>query len=158
MFVLLLFAFIVVPVVEIYVIVEVADGLGWGNTILILILDSLIGAWLVRWQGLTVIGRAQNTMNRGELPTRELFDGVLILMAGALLLTPGFVTDGIGVAFLLPPVRAGMRAWLNRSWKRRMVRHEGTFRGTTGFGGTHFHGRWIEAEEIDPEQGRDRPE
>ena len=116
---LLFLAFLAVPFVELYVIIQVGQAIGVLNTIAVLIMVSAVGAWLVKREGLSVLRRAQARVDQGGLPGRELVDGVLILFAGALLLTPGFVTDLVGILLLLPPIRAGLRAGVVRALRRR---------------------------------------
>jgi UPF0716 protein FxsA len=111
---------IVIPLVEIAVIIQVGDWLGIVNTIGLLILVSVVGAWLVKRQGLGVLRRIRQQQQAGQVPAAAVFDGALILVAGALLLFPGFVTDAIGLLLLLPPVRAGVRAFLRRRYMRRV--------------------------------------
>jgi UPF0716 protein FxsA len=115
----LFLAFLAVPFVELYVIIQVGQAIGVLNTIAVLIMVSAVGAWLVKREGLSVLRRAQARVDQGALPGRELVDGVLILFAGALLLTPGFVTDLVGILLLLPPIRAGLRAGVVRALRRR---------------------------------------
>jgi UPF0716 protein FxsA len=112
--------FIVIPLVEIAVIIQVGDWLGIVNTIGLLILVSVVGAWLVKWQGLGMLRRIRQQQQAGQVPAAAVFDGALILVAGALLLFPGFVTDVFGLLLLLPPVRAGVRAFLRRRFVRRV--------------------------------------
>ncbi|MEA2932592.1 MAG: protein FxsA [Actinomycetota bacterium] len=102
--------FIVVPIVELAVIIQVGQAIGVLNTIAVLLLVSAVGAWLVKREGLAVWGRFQRQVQMGVVPSREMADGVLILVAGALLLSPGFVTDIFGILLLLPPVRAAIRS------------------------------------------------
>jgi UPF0716 protein FxsA len=111
---LLVLLFLVVPIVELAVIIQVGQALGVAETIALLILVSVAGAWLVKREGLGVMRRARRQVEAGKVPATELVDGVLILGAGALLLTPGFVTDCIGILLLVPPVRAGVRAYARR--------------------------------------------
>lgn len=111
--------FLVVPFVELFVILQVGRSIGALNTVAVLVLVSVVGAWLVKREGLSVLRRAQDRMGAGAVPGRELVDGVLILFAGALLLTPGFVTDVVAVLLLLPPVRAVVRATALRELRRR---------------------------------------
>ena len=115
----LFLVFLVVPFVELFVIIQVGQAIGALNTIALLILVSAVGAWLVKREGLSVLRRAQARVDQGGLPGRELVDGVLILFAGALLLTPGFVTDVVGVLLLLPPVRIGLRTVVVQALRRR---------------------------------------
>jgi UPF0716 protein FxsA len=116
---LLVLIFIVVPIVEIYVIIQVGQAIGALWTILLLVADSIIGARLLRWQG----GRAwlnfQNAMAEGRIPHREIMDGVLIVLGGAFLLTPGFVTDIFGLVLLIPPSRAVVRRFVVAMLARR---------------------------------------
>jgi len=118
-----LFVFlIVVPIIELWVIVQVAGSIGVLETIALLILVSVLGAWLLRQQGMQTWRRLQATLQRGEVPTGEVTDGALILFGGALLLTPGFMTDAIGIVLLLPPTRAAIKGSARRAlarWARR---------------------------------------
>jgi UPF0716 protein FxsA len=113
--------FIVVPFAELYVILQVGHAIGIGPTIVLLIGMSILGAALVKREGLGVMRRAQARIEQGAAPGRELVDGVIILFAGALLLTPGFLSDVVGVLLLLPPVRAGLRASVIRWLRKRVV-------------------------------------
>ena len=119
MVLLLALIFIVVPFAELYVIIQASHVLGVVSTLALLLVISIVGAWLVKREGLGVLRRAQARVDAGQVPGRELTDGILILLAGALLLTPGFITDTIGVLLLLPPIRAGMRALVTRRLARR---------------------------------------
>jgi UPF0716 protein FxsA len=110
----LIILFIVVPIAELYVILKVGDLIGILPTIALLVADSLLGSWLMRTQGRVVWRRFQETMEAGRLPHREVFDGVLVIFGGAFLITPGFLTDIVGVLLLLPPTRALFRRWLIR--------------------------------------------
>jgi UPF0716 protein FxsA len=112
--------FIVVPLIEIAVIIQVGHWLGVVNTIGLLLLISVFGAWLVKRQGLGVWRRIRDQQRAGQVPAAAVFDGALILVAGVLLLFPGFVTDAFGLLLLLPPVRAGVRAFLRRRFMRRV--------------------------------------
>jgi UPF0716 protein FxsA len=110
----LILVFILVPIAELYVIVKVADSIGVAPTLALLVADSLLGAWLMRSQGRAVWRRFQETMQAGRIPHREVFDGVLVIFGGAFLITPGFLTDIIGVLLLMPPTRSVFRRWLVR--------------------------------------------
>jgi UPF0716 protein FxsA len=94
------------PIIELWVIIQVSGWVGFLNTIALLIVISAAGAWLLRQQGLATWARLQKTLAAGQVPTKEVTDGALILFGGALLLTPGFVTDCVGLILLLPPTRA----------------------------------------------------
>ncbi len=123
MFALLVVAFVVVPIVELAVIIWVGGQIGVLNTIALLIILSVGGAWLVKREGLGLVRRARVQLNAGKVPSKELADGALITVAGALLLIPGFVTDLLGLLLLLPPVRAAVRTVTlhkvaTRGWRR----------------------------------------
>ena len=124
MLVALLLLLIAIPVAEIWVIVQVAHHIGILETLVLLLAVSGAGAWLLKQQGLATWRRLQDTMQRGEMPTTEVADGALILLGGALLLTPGFITDAVGLVLVLPPTRGALkglaRRWLHR-WARRRV-------------------------------------
>jgi len=120
MFLLLAFLFLVIPIVELYVIIKVAGGIGVLETIGLLIVVSVVGAWLVRREGLGVLRKMQGEVAQARVPTKQLVDGALILFAGALMLTPGFVTDATGVFLLIPPTRALVRNVLMRRLKGRV--------------------------------------
>ncbi|MDQ3957976.1 MAG: FxsA family protein [Actinomycetota bacterium] len=111
---LLVVLLLVVPLVELAVIVQVAQGLGILETIVLLIGVSVAGAWLLKQQGLATWRSLQETMARGQTPTKEAADGALILLGGALLLTPGFVTDAVGLVLLIPPTRAVVKGAFRR--------------------------------------------
>ena len=114
--------FIVVPLAELYVILKVADNLlGWPLTIALLAADSLLGSWLLRSQGRAVWRRFNDTMRAGRVPHSEVIDGVLIIFGGAFLITPGFLTDVIGLLLLLPPTRAGFRRLTRRAIEQRAL-------------------------------------
>ena len=113
-------AFLAVPIVEIYLIVEVARYAGILNTVALLVLVSVVGAWMVRREGLGILRRAQEELATGRVPGRQVVDGLLVLVAGALMLTPGFATDALGLALLFPPSRIAVREVLIRRFARRV--------------------------------------
>lgn len=102
---ILLVAFIGLPLAEIAVFIEVGDQIGLGPTLALIVLTAVIGAAMLRHQGFAVLRRAQQQLDQGAVPVLEVFEGLCLLVAGALLLTPGFITDTLGVLLLLPPVR-----------------------------------------------------
>ena len=106
--------FFVAPIAELYVIIRVGAEIGFLNTVGLIIAVAIVGSWLVRREGLRTWRRFNEQLASGHLPTREIVDGVLILGAGALLLTPGFLSDVIGVLLLVPPTRAMIRAIVMR--------------------------------------------
>ena len=112
--------FLVVPFAELFILIQVGQAIGALETVAVLVVVSAVGAWLVKREGLGVLHRARQRVNAGAVPGRELVDGVLILFAGALLLTPGFLTDVAGVLLLVPPVRATVRAAASRYLQRHL--------------------------------------
>ncbi len=108
----LLIAFITVPIVEIAVFIQVGDWIGLWPTLAVVILTAVAGTALLRQQGLSILFRIQENLEANRVPVRELFDGVCLVIAGALLLTPGFVTDTIGFVLFVPPARAAIAAWI----------------------------------------------
>lgn len=113
--------FVVVPLVELFVIIQVGQAIGVWWTIGLLVAASLLGSALVRAQGRSAWRRFGAALQSGRVPAREVLDGALILFGGALLLTPGFLTDVLGLSLLLPPTRALVRAVLVRQFAHRMV-------------------------------------
>jgi UPF0716 protein FxsA len=114
---LLVLLLIVVPLAELWVIIQTADLIGVGPTILLLLGVSILGAWVLKREGLATWRRLRATMARGELPTSEAIDGALILGGGALLLTPGFLTDAVGFLLVFPATRA-----IARRYARTVIR------------------------------------
>ncbi len=105
----ILLALILAPLIEIGVFIEVGGALGLWPTLGLIVLTALLGAWQLRVQGLATLTKARSQMDRGVMPARELFDGLCLLAAGALLLTPGFVTDSLGALLFVPPFRDFLR-------------------------------------------------
>jgi len=113
------------PVLELAVIVQVADRIGVLETLVLLVAISVAGAWLLKKQGLATWRSLQTTMARGGVPTKEATDGALILFGGALLLTPGFVTDLFGLLLLLPPTRALVKSSFRKLFAGWAVKRAG---------------------------------
>lgn len=99
-------ALVSVPLIEIYLLISVGRVIGAGSTILMVLFTAVLGAWLLRMQGLNTLQRIQQSTAAGKLPATELIEGLILLVTGALLLTPGFFTDAIGFALLVPSIRA----------------------------------------------------
>jgi UPF0716 protein FxsA len=118
---LLVFLFIVVPLAELYVIIEVGKAIGAPATIGLLVLDSILGSLLLRSQGRAAWRRFNEALQNRRPPAREVLDGALIIFGGALLLTPGFLTDILGVFLLVPPTRALVRRTLVGWFGRRFL-------------------------------------
>ena len=122
MFFLVLFLiFIVLPIAEIYLIVQVGETVGVWWTLAILIADSILGALLLRGQGRATWRRFNETLAAGRPPAREVLDGGLVIFGGAFLITPGFISDVIGLLLLFPPTRALFRRIIVRRYARRLV-------------------------------------
>ena len=117
----LLALFIVVPLAELYVILKVGDAIGAVPTIALLAADSVLGWMLLRAQGRAVWRRFNETLAAGGMPHREVMDGVLVIFGGAFLITPGFLTDIVGLLLLVPPTRALVRRLLVRRLGRRVT-------------------------------------
>ncbi|MBT5111029.1 MAG: FxsA family protein [Rhodospirillaceae bacterium] len=116
---ILLLAFLATPIAEIAVFIEAGSRFGLWPTILAIIGTAILGAALLRWQGLSTWARASRSLQRNELPVEELFTGLCLVAAGALLLTPGFITDAVGFALFIPPVRRLLGLGLRRILKAR---------------------------------------
>ena len=117
MFPLIATLFLVVPIIEIYLLIQVGQVIGAGWTILLVVLTAVIGVWLLRIQGLSTLTRAQRKLQENELPAHEILEGMGLVVAGALLLTPGFFTDTVGFLLLFPPTRM----WLVSRMASRMM-------------------------------------
>jgi UPF0716 protein FxsA len=153
MFPILALLFLLVPLIEIYVLIQVGGVIGALWTVILVVVTALLGAGLLRYQGLTTLARVRNRLDVGELPAEELIEGIFLLVAGALLLTPGFVTDAAGFSLLVP----ALRRWLARVALARMqlkvvatagVRPDPRAGGPTGPGRSRARerGRVIEGE------------
>jgi len=108
---LLILIFIGVPILEIAVFIQAGNLIGLWPTLAVVVITAVLGAALLRSQGLAAVGRARRQLDRGEIPISEVATGICLLIAGALLLTPGFVTDAIGFLLLIPPVRTFLSRW-----------------------------------------------
>lgn len=120
--VILAFFFLVLPLIEIAVLIQVGQQIGALPTIALLIIISIAGAVLSKREGMAVWRRFQAALGRGEIPSTEILDGVLVIFAGALLLTPGFISDILGLSLLLPPTRAAVRKTLVKASKWMIAR------------------------------------
>ena len=111
---ILFLLFLAVPMVEIYFLIKVGNVIGAIPTIGLVVFTALLGAMLLRFQGLRTLQKTRLTMAKGQVPALEMMEGVLLVLAGALLLTPGFVTDAIGFLLLMPPLRQALVHWFIR--------------------------------------------
>lgn len=109
--------FFIIPVAEVFVFLKAGQYIGVLETLLLCLLTAIIGGALVRHQGFETLFRARREMDAGRLPVTELFDGLCLIAAGAMLITPGFVTDTIGFTLLIPPVRTFLRRWASKHFQ-----------------------------------------
>ncbi len=114
MFIKLLILFTLVPIIELYVLIEAGRQIGVSATIGMIFLTGIAGAYLARSQGFNLINRIQTDLNQGRIPAEEMMDGAMILAGGLLLLTPGFCTDLFGFCLLTPVTRQFFKVWLKK--------------------------------------------
>ena len=108
---ILLAVFLIVPIVEIYLLIEVGAVIGAFPTVFAVVFTAVLGAWMLRIQGFSTLRRVQQTAAQGGIPAIEMLEGAMLLVSGALLLTPGFFTDTIGFLCLVPPLRRSVALW-----------------------------------------------
>lgn len=118
---LLVVLFVVMPVLELYVLIQVGQVIGAWWTILLLVLGGVVGSWLIKREGARAWAALRNTVTAGRMPAREIADGALVLLGGTLMLSPGFVSDAIGVLLVLPVTRPLFRRLLTGVVARRLV-------------------------------------
>ncbi len=125
------FIFVLIPFAEIMVFIAVSDKIGLGMALFMALFTAILGGFVVKYQGIQTMIQAQKSLQHGELPSKELFDGLCLVAAGATLITPGFMTDAIGFSLLIPSVRNALRKKLSESARFQ----------TTGFNTeyTEFH-------------------
>ncbi len=138
MFGRLLLLFLVVPLLDLALLVTVGERIGLLPTVGIVVLTAVVGSWLARREGTAAWRRVQQKLATGGVPGPELIDGVVILMAGTLLLTPGFLTDVVGLLGLFPPTRALARRGLKSRFERAVQRGSVRVVGAAGAMGTPF--------------------
>lgn len=114
---LLFSAFVIVPIAEIATFIQVGDVIGLWSTLGIILLTAFLGTGLLRYQGLATLNQAQTALNEGELPLTSVIHSVFLLVAGLLLLTPGFITDGVGFLLFVPPLRLLIAKWAIEKFK-----------------------------------------
>lgn len=143
--------FVGVPLIEIALFIEVGGMIGLGPTLVVVVVTAFLGSFLLRQQGLSTYRRARVDLNSGSLPVDQVVHGLFLLVAGALLLTPGFLTDGIGFLLFVPPIRLALGSKLLKFLAARgefhMETHYEEHPGSRRGGGTI-----IDAEVIDPEE------
>ena len=136
-------AFVVVPLVEIYVLIQVGQVIGAWWTILLLVLDSILGTWLIKREGGRAWQALSTALQTGRMPARELADGTLILVGGTLMLSPGFVTDAFGILLILPFTRPVARRLLTRVVAHRLLSRNARRPGP-GSGGSVVRGEVVD--------------
>ena len=129
----LLFLFVAVPIVELMLLIEIGQRVGTLTTLGLVIVTGIVGASLARQQGMSTLARVRRDLNEGRLPAESLVEGVLILVAGAVLITPGVLTDLVGLLCLVPACRRRLTRYLKRKLEHAV--QTGTINMTTGFGG-----------------------
>ena len=149
-FPILLIAFIIVPIVEITLLIKVGSAIGVGTTILVVIFTAVLGAYLVKQQGFATLHAVQKEINEGRVPALQMAEGIALLLAGAVLLTPGFMTDAFGFALLTPVIRKSLINWfISRSNFNVQTAHTGSNSQTNQT--YNNNGSVIEGEYSEPE-------
>jgi UPF0716 protein FxsA len=154
---LLVVLLLALPLVELVVIIKVGEAIGAVDAVALLVLVSLLGVWLVKRQGLAVLRRAQREVDAGRVPTASLLDGVLLLIAGGLLIFPGFVSDVVGLLLLLPPVRYVLRQLLVARYGRRVSTVVVTGSSSGPGRGRRIDGRIVDVDSVDVGDSADPP-
>ena len=117
----LFLAFTIIPIIEIYLLIEIGSMFGALTAVTLVILTGFLGAFLARMQGLQTLYRIQKSLREGRMPSGELLDALLIVIAGLVLLTPGFLTDSVGFLLLIPATRNSIKYWLRRQIELRYM-------------------------------------
>jgi UPF0716 protein FxsA len=155
--------FVVVQIIEIWLLIKVGQAIGGWQTLLLLVVDSLLGAWLLRREGRRTWRAFRLALDERRMPAREVADGVLVIVGGVLLMTPGFLSDVVGVLCLLPPTRAAIRPLLTRTFARRLGVAGLAVRTAPRPGGSAYgnpavvDGEVVEGEVVDPGQHEGPP-
>ena len=147
MFRILLLLFLIIPAIEIALFIQIGGAIGVIPTLLLIVVTAVLGVTLLRMQGLLTLVRVQESLDRGEIPAIELVEGLMLLISGAFLLTPGFFTDAVGFAVLVPAVRRSVALWLLSnvsitSFRTGKPHHQGPDRYTDARGHTTIEGEY----------------
>ncbi|MFQ5470347.1 MAG: FxsA family protein [Gammaproteobacteria bacterium] len=144
----LLILFLAVPILEIYLLIEVGSVIGAMPTVFLVVFTAVLGAYLLRYQGFATMQRVRTTLAQGEIPAIEMLEGVVLLIGGALLLTPGFFTDAIGFMCLVPALRRFVILWLieHKLIMSASVQHSHGFRSEPGQAAPSHKPRVIDGE------------
>ena len=136
-----LIIFITVPLIEMVVLIQVGGLIGAIPTVALVVLTATIGIWLLKLEGLATLARVQEKLDQGQIPGTELLEGIMLLVGGALLLTPGFITDVMGFTCLLPGLRRPLARWIIRRGVLRSMNFSGSsFTSGTFSDGTFSNG------------------
>jgi UPF0716 protein FxsA len=117
----LVLLFTIVPLAELYILIKIGGHIGGFNTVLLVVMTALLGGWLARLQGLRTLQQIQSSLSQGQIPAEELIDGVLILLGGILLVTPGVLTDLFALVLLFSATRTPFKRWLRRRFDRMVA-------------------------------------
>lgn len=147
-FLFIIFLFIGIPIIEISVLIRVSTVIGGFNTIAFVIFTAVLGAYLVKQQGLATLAKLQEEANAGRVPAQQIVEGVALLVAGAVLLTPGFVTDVFGFALLIPKLRLAIISWVAKKTVKGPVNY--TYTSTSYTNLNRRNGSVIEGEVTPP--------
>jgi UPF0716 protein FxsA len=136
-----LIVFITVPLIEMVVLIQVGGLIGAIPTVALVVLTATLGIWLLKLEGLATLARVQQKLDQGQIPETELLEGLMLLVGGALLLTPGFITDAMGFTCLLPGLRRPLARWIIRRGVLRAMNLSGSsFTSGTFSNGTFSNG------------------
>ena len=124
MFGYLVLLFTILPAMELVLLIEIGSNIGAGNTLFVIIFTGVLGAYMARLQGFLVLRKIQDDLNHGIMPSAELMDGLMILVGGILLLTPGFITDTFGFLLLIPWTRAVIRKLSAKKFENMIARRQ----------------------------------
>ena len=130
-FLILLSLFVIIPILEISILIKVGGAIGLAATILLVIATAVLGAFLVKQQGFQTLRNVQSQLADGKMPAMQIAEGMALLMAGALLLTPGFITDAIGFFCLTPPIRRAAIHWLGKKGVLHTINQAKDYQKTT---------------------------
>ena len=120
MFIKLFLLFTIIPLIELALLIKIGAYIGVLMTISIVIITGILGAYLAKYEGLSILSQIKTSLNQGEIPTDEMIEGLLILVGGALLLTPGFLTDLLGFSLIIPFTRIIFRKFLKKKFKEKI--------------------------------------
>ncbi|MBL4803757.1 MAG: FxsA family protein [Alphaproteobacteria bacterium] len=147
--------FVIIPLMELFVFAAVGEQIGLFTTLFIALMTAIIGGALVKQQGFQTIMAMRNSMDRGKMPLDEIFDGFCLVAAGALLITPGFITDTVGFALLVPLFRKALRHYIKNHTQWAMSGTYSNHRNPHGYDPTIIEGEYERMDENDPRKDKD---